>query len=150
MTKPLSPVSTLIPHKGPMRLVDEILSAQPQDSRVKSFIGENHLFLRKDGTLMPEAFAEIIAQSFAACEAQRREWAGLDTEGGGYLTAVREFEIFSKARLNDTLITKVIQKDDFMDTRIVEGEVFCGTEKLARATVYIFMWEGKNPPGVMK
>lgn len=139
-------IRTLVPHQPPMLLVDEILSVDPADSRVKSVIGPNHLFLRADGTLAPEAFCEIIAQSFAACESQRRKLAGLSTEGGGYLANVREFEVFSYARANDGLVTRVEQKDDFMGTRIVSGEVWRGREKLAAGTVYIFMWEGNTPP----
>ncbi len=139
-------IRTLVPHQPPMLLVDEILSVDPADSRVKSVVGPEHLFLRQDGTLAPEAFCEIIAQSFAACEAQRRRLAGLSTEGGGYLANVREFEVFSYARANDELITHVVQKDDFMGTRIVSGEVRRGNETLAAGTVYIFMWEGNTPP----
>ena len=142
-------IGNLIPHQPPMRLVDEILSIKPEDSRVKSTVGDNHLFLRKDGTLAPEVFCEIIAQSYAACESKRRELAGLSTEGGGYLVSVRDFTVFSHARAGEKLITSVLQKDDFMGTRIVSGEVYRGKEKLAQATVYIFMWEGKIPPGAL-
>ena len=142
-------IGNLIPHQPPMRLVEEILSTDAEDSRVKSTIGPDHLFLRADGTLAPEAYCEIIAQSYAACESKRRELAGLSTDGGGYLVSVRDFEVFSYARVGDELVTRVLQKDDFMGTRIVAGEVYRGTEKLAQATVYIFMWEGKNPPGAL-
>lgn len=129
-----------------MLLVDEILSVTEPDARVKSVVRPDHLFLRADGTLAPEALIEIVAQSFAACEAQRRELAGLSTDGGGYMTSVRDFEIFTPVRLGDELVTRVTLKDDFMGTRIVAGEILRGTEKVADGTVYIFMWEGKNPP----
>lgn len=146
MNTSFSPVDTLVPHKKPMLLVDEILCVTEPDARVKSTIGPEHLFLRADGTLAPEALIEIVAQSFAACEAQRRELAGLSTDGGGYMASVRDFEILAPVRQGDELITRVTKKDDFMGTRIVAGEIFRGTEKVAQGTVYIFMWEGKNPP----
>lgn len=146
MNTSFSPVDTLVPHKKPMLLVDEILCVTEPDARVKSVIGPEHLFLRADGTLAPEALIEIVAQSFAACEAQRRELAGLSTDGGGYMASVRDFEILLPVRQRDELITCVTKKDDFMGTRIIAGEIFRGTEKVAQGTVYIFMWEGKNPP----
>lgn len=146
MNTSFSPVDTLVPHKKPMLLVDEILCVTEPDARVKSIIGPEHLFLRADGTLAPEALIEIVAQSFAACEAQRRELAGLSTDGGGYMASVRDFEILLPVRQGDELITRVTKKDDFMGTRIIAGEIFRGTEKVAQGTVYIFMWEGKNPP----
>lgn len=146
MTISFSPVDTLVPHKKPMLLVDEILSVTEPDARVKSVVRPDHLFLRADGTLSPEALIETVAQSFAACEAQRRELAGLSTDGGGYMASVREFEVFLPVRAGDELVTRVTLKDDFMGTRIVAGEVFRGEEKVAEGTVYIFMWEGKNSP----
>ena len=142
----LDNIGTLIPHQAPMRLVNEILSFAAENSRVKTTIGTNFLFLREDGTIAPETFCEIIAQSFAAVESKRREVAGLSTEGGGYLVSVRGFEVFAPAQIGDELITHVTQQDDFLGTHIVRGEVFRGDKKLAQATVYIFMWEGKEPP----
>ena len=129
-----------------MRLVQQILSVEPENSHVKTQVDADFLFLRKDATVAPEAFCEIIAQSFAACESKRRELAGLSTEGGGCLVSVRDFEVFALAKQGDELITKVQQQDDFLGTRIVRGEVFCKGKKLAQAMVYIFMWEGKEPP----
>lgn len=140
------PVDTLVPHKKPMLLVDGVLSVAEPDARVKSVVRPDHLFLRADGTLAPEAFIETVAQSFAACEAQRRRLAGLSTDGGGYMASVRNFEVFLPVRAGDELVTCVTQKDDFMGTRIVAGEVFRGAEKAAAGTVYIFMWEGATPP----
>ncbi len=139
-------IGSLIPHQPPMRLVDEIISVEPADSRVTTVIGPDFLFLREDNTVAPEAFCEIIAQSFAACESKRRELAGLSTEGGGYLVNIRNFTALAHARKGDVLVTRVTQQDDCFGTRIVQGEIFRGEEKLAQATVYIFMWEGKEPP----
>lgn len=141
-----SPVDTLIPHRPPMCLIEEILSLTPQGGTVRSVITDAHLFLREDGTLAPEALCEIVAQSFAACEAQRREQQGLSNEGGGYLVNIRDFSILGTARAGDELQTHLIQCDDFLGTRIVTGEVFCNGQKLAVCTVYIFMWEGAKPP----
>ncbi len=139
-------IGNLIPHQPPMRLVNEIISTKPDNAWVQTQVGDDFLFLRADATVAPEAFCEIIAQSFAVCESKRREEAGLSTEGGGYLVSVRNFEVFALAHQGDVLKTRVEQQDDFLGTRIVKGEVFRQNEKLAQATVYIFMWEGKIPP----
>jgi len=144
--KPFSPLDSLIPHKPPMRLVDAFTEVTDTVGRVTATIGEDHLFLRSDKTLAPEAYCEMIAQCFAACESQRREWKGLSTEGGGYLASVRDFEVLGSAKVGDLLTVSSVQQDDCFGTRIVQGEVFCEGKKLAQGTVYIFMWEGKNPP----
>lgn len=143
---PFASISSLIPHQGPMRLVDEIISIDEQQARVGCLIRPEHLFLRASGTLAPEVFGEIIAQSFAAAKAQKRLWDGLSLDGGGYLVSLREFTVFEPARVGDRLETLVVQQDNFLGTHIVKGQVYRGAEKLAEATVYIFMWEGKTPP----
>ena len=143
---PFASVSSLIPHQGPMRLVDEIVSMDAHQARVSCLVRPNHLFLRASGTLAPEVFGEIIAQSFAAAKAQRRLWEGLSLDGGGYLVSLRDFTVFESAQVGDRLETLVVQQDNFLGTHIVKGQVYRGAEKLAEATVYIFMWEGKTPP----
>lgn len=143
-------ISSLIPHKPPMLLIDEVVCFTPENSVVKSCITPNNLFLRKDGSLAPEVFCEIIAQSFAVCESKRRKEQNLSIDGGGYLVSVRDFECYKGVHVGDELFTKVLLKDDFMGTRIVEGTVFCKDVLVAKATVYIFMWEGSIPPQGLK
>ena len=139
---------TLIPHRPPMLLVDEIVSLTAQAGQSKTHIGADFLFLRADGTVAPEAFCEIIAQSYGVCEGQRRLDAGLSLDGGGYLVSVRDFEVFALARVGDELCTHTQQLDDCFGTRIVQGTVWRGSEKLAQATVYIFMFAGQAPAEV--
>lgn len=139
-------VTTLIPHRSAMLLVDKLLQVEEKKGKVQAVIGQNHLFLRKDGTLAPEVYCELIAQSFGACEAFRRIQNGLSVEGGGYLASVRDVQVFAPARAGDELIICSEKTDECFNTYIVQGEIFCRETKLARATVYLFMWQGKEPP----
>lgn len=145
MKHAFSSVAELIPHQPPMRLVDEILCVEENEGQARAYVRPDHLFLRGDGTLAPEAFCELIAQGFAACEAQRRVWRGETIDGGGYLANVRDVTVVDYAHVGDTLTIVTSQADDCFGTRIVKGRVQRGTQVLAQGTVYIFMWEGTTP-----
>lgn len=139
-------ISTLIPHRPPMLLISRILDVQEKTGSAQAPIDKDHLFLREDGTLLPETCCELIAQGFGACEAYRRIQKGLTVEGGGYLSNLRDLEIFAPAHCGDVLTVKTEKTDECFSTYIVRGEIFCKESKLARATVYIYMWQGKEPP----
>lgn len=139
-------ISTLIPHRSSMLLVDKLLHVEEKKGKAQAIVGKNHLFLREDGTLAPEVYCELIAQSFGACEAFRRLQKGLSVEGGGYLASVRDVKVFETARVNDELTVHTEIVDACFNTYIVRGEVFCKEKKLAQATVYLFMWQGKELP----
>lgn len=136
-------VTSLLPHRPPMLLVDEVLSVEEKTGTARASVGPEHLFLRADGTVLPEVFCELIAQGFGVCEACRRLEKGLTLDGGGYLASLRDVEIFAPARLGDELVIRTEKTDECFGTYIVRGAVLCRGQKLAQATVYIFMWTGK-------
>ncbi len=146
LKKPYPAVTTLLPHRPPMLLVDEVISVEEKIGQARAVVSAKHLFLRADGTLAPETCAELVAQGFGVCEACRRLSKGLTIEGGGYLANIRDLVCFSPAREGDELIICTEKIDECFDTYIVQGEILRGEEKLAQCTVYIFMWQGQTPP----
>jgi len=141
------PVTSLIPHKPPMLFIEAITGIDGVKGTAKTTLKADHLFMRSDGTLAPEAFCEIIAQGYAVCEAYRREQQGLTNDGGGYVANVRDTQFFAAAHAGDELEVRTEQIDDCFETRIVKGEVWCAETLLARSTIYIFLWHG-SPVGV--
>ena len=139
------PVTSLIPHRPPMLLVSRVLDVQEKTGSAEAIIDKDHLFLRKDGTLLPETCCELIAQGFGVCEAYRRTQKGLTIEGGGYLANVRDMEYFAPVRVGDRLTIRTQKTDECFGMHIVYGEIFRNGDKLAQATVYIFLWQGEAP-----
>jgi len=138
-------VISLIPHRAPMLLVSRVADVQEKTGSAEAVVGEDHLFLRANGTLAPEVCCELIAQGFGVCEAVRRLQKGLTINGGGYLSNMRDMEVFAPAHAGDVLTIQTEKQDECFGTYIVRGEVFCQARKLAQATVYIFMFEGEPP-----
>ena len=148
MPCPFPEVQTLLPHRPPMLLVEQVLSVEEKTGRARAVVGKNHLFLRADGTLAPEVCCELLAQGFGACEACRRLEKGLSLNGGGYLASMREVEVLQPVSAGDELTICSEKTDECFNTYIVRGEICRGQTVVAKATVYIFMFEGKEPPQV--
>lgn len=146
MVQTYPPVDSLLPHRPPMLWVEQILDVQGSVGIVRALVKAEHLFLRQDGALAPEAYCELIAQGFGACEAYRRIKQGLSINGGGYLVSVRDMQCLALARAGDELTVCTEKTDECFDTYIVQGQVFRQEEKLAQAVVYVYMWQGKEPP----
>jgi predicted hotdog family 3-hydroxylacyl-ACP dehydratase len=83
-------MESLLPHRGPMLLVDRVLFDDGETTRVAATIRGDGLFVR-DGRLPAWAGIELMAQAIGA-------WAGLRRrEGGeairlGFLLGTRRFE----------------------------------------------------------
>lgn len=138
-------VSSLIPHRPPMLLVDQILDVGETSGVATATIAPDHLFLRVDGTLAPETYCELIAQGFGVCESFRRVQKGLTIDGGGFLASMREMQFLAPARAGDELRIKTTKVDECFDTYIVRGEVYRQDTLLAQGTIYIFIWRGEIP-----
>ncbi len=139
-------VTSLIPHRSPMLLVERVLDVQEKTGVARAVVGKEHLFLREDGTLAPEVHCELIAQGFGVCEGYRRTQKGLSMNGGGFLSSLREVQLFAPVYAGDELTVYTEKTDTCFDTHIVRGEVWRGSEKLAQAVVYVFVWQGEEPP----
>ena len=134
-------IRSLLPHRRSMLLVERLVDVQEKTATAETTAQQARLFLREDGTLSPELCCELIAQGFGACEAYRRIQKGLSIDGGGYLSNIRDMEVFAPAHQTDILTIRTEKTDECFNTYIVRGEIYCRERKLAQATVYIFMWQ---------
>jgi len=136
-------VSRFIPQQPPMQVVDKLNSIGERTANVSVTISNDMLFVRDDGTLDETAYIELIAQSIAA-------HAGFKQSGGnaqavdGFLLGAKNLEIFSTARIGDTLEISVFKYARFGDFGIFKGQVFRGQELLAQGEVKV--WENKKKP----
>lgn len=142
-------VETLLPHRPPMLLVERILDVEEKTGLAQAQIPSDHLFLRKDGTLSPEAYCELIAQGFGVCESWRRVQKGLTIDGGGFLASLRDVQFFAPAHMGDILTIRTEKTEECFDTHIVSGEIFCRDKKLAQATIYIYIWRNETSSTIL-
>jgi predicted hotdog family 3-hydroxylacyl-ACP dehydratase len=111
-------------HKRPMLLVDKLLNETETTGRTFFAIKPDCIFLDKNGVLMPSAFVEIAAQSFAATDIFQKKMK-FKKHSNGFLTAARDFIFFQEARVYDEIICDVIQMDTFEKLHLLSAELKC-------------------------
>jgi radical SAM protein with 4Fe4S-binding SPASM domain len=133
----------VVPHKPPMLLVDSLLEVRERASLSEMTVRDDMIFVGDDGYLDDAAFPEIISQAIAAQEGFRK-LGSRDPELEGFLLGVKKLEIFSRARVGDTLRISVFKAARYGDFGIIEGEVFRGDELIARGELKVWQKSGEE------
>ncbi|MEM9191874.1 MAG: hypothetical protein AAGF12_22065 [Myxococcota bacterium] len=94
-----------IPHRGPMLLLDEVISASEEQIETQVTIGKDFILLDDDGLVPPLSAIEFFAQSAAALMVFRAAGGQVPFATGALLGA-RKLEVAgSPYRVGDTLRT---------------------------------------------
>ncbi|WP_297670610.1 3-hydroxyacyl-ACP dehydratase [uncultured Desulfovibrio sp.] len=132
----------LLPHRAPMLLLDELLEWSPEGARAAVRVREGNPFLRPDGTLERAAFAEMLAQCFAAGAGACLRHTGGTAPGVGYLAALRDVELLADARVGQKLTVATRVTARLGGVIAAEGDVCAGDLVLARGAFKVFIPEG--------
>lgn len=148
MNKPLllpADASALVPHAGPMCMVDRVTSVEKDRAVVTACLPVDGLLVSQvDGFLEPVIFAELVAQSYAAFRGYELQALGLQPRAG-YLVAIRQLDVFGLARAGERLSIAVITVGELEGFAVIAGEVRHGDELLAKAKLKVFIPEGDLP-----
>ncbi len=135
----------LMPHQRPMRLIDTVLSVEPDGSGMaEAGIRADNIFLDQDGALLPEALVELMAQAFAAVsgssdlQAGRPGWTG-------YLVGVKKVTFPTpqpdqpSVSVGDRLTVGVRPTGEFAGFVIIDAEVRRQDALLAQGELKIWI-----------
>jgi len=135
------PIEQLIPHRMPMRLIDEIISEQDGRVRARHTIGEDHLFLVEGKGVPVYAAFEIMAQAICAHDGLNR-WRAGKPPTLGFLLGCRRYDArrdFLQA--GETVIVESLQllegETASFEARVLDAE----DNPIAIATVNVFQPE---------
>jgi len=131
------PAEELIPQKGPMRLIDELVRVGERSGEASVTVSDDMPFVRGNGALDEIALFEMMAQSIAALNGFKR-WGGSGSSSQGYLVGARNFEILEPARAGDTLHVSFHKEARFGNFGILEGTVSRNGAVLARGEIKIW------------
>ncbi len=124
-----------LPHAYPFRFVETILEPRNDDfsrGAVRVAVSANSRAAAGEGWQSPLLLAEAIAQSALLLE-------GADPQIGrtGFLAGIDAFEVSRAPRAGETLEVRVRLAARFGPVVKFDGEVFCGTESLARGSILV-------------
>ncbi len=141
MTEVHIDIEELVPHRPPMRLVDELCEVKGDTAVTRSVVTENWPMC-ENGRVDVILMIEIIAQSVSAMTG----WQQLDEDehgGRGLLVGIKKAEFFAEyVDVSACLNTRVELCIKTGNYRVFEGEVKEGSRVVARATLQAYRPEG--------
>ena len=140
-TDSLQPLTALMPHRAPMLLLSRLVSFTSEEARATATVLEDNPFLRPDGKLERVAYAEIMAQCFAAGAGASLLATGGSCAGWGYLAALRDVTIHAEAQVGQHLDVQVRISARLGEIAVVDGEIHADGQVLATGQFKIFMPE---------
>lgn len=135
------PLTAFVPHRAPMLLLSELESFSSEEARATAAVRDDNPFLRPDGKLERVAYAEIMAQCFAAGAGANLLAAGGACAGWGYLAALRDVTVHADAHVGQRLDVLVRVSARLGEIAVVDGEVHAEGQLLATGQFKIFMPE---------
>lgn len=141
-------LDAVLPHKKPMRLLTRLISASGDGMAMEAtglaVVDGGNPFLSEDGTLEPEALAEIMAQCFAAGAGSLK--AGAKRNAWGYLAGMRRVRIRDTARAGDILRVSVRVVLQMGELTVVEGKITNNGTEIASGEFKIFIPIAEEDP----
>lgn len=129
--------SLLVPHKPPMLLIDRLVEMKERASVSEMTVKADSIFVNGTGALDEASYPEIISQAIAAQEGFRKLGCR-EAQPEGFLLGVKKLEVLGTAGIGDTLRISVVKTAKYGDFGIVNGEVYRGSELIARGEVKVF------------
>lgn len=138
------PMRELIPHEGPMVLLDELLDWEPGRARCRITIRPEMRFV-SDGTVDTIVSLEYMGQAVAASCGYQAFRGGNDIRVGMIIGCRRMDVEVPELRVGDELMVEVREVRAQEEISVYECEVLRGSEPVASAQLTLY--HAEKPPG---
>lgn len=132
------PAEAFIPHRRPMRLVDNLISCSGTAGVVESNVSADCILIDAAGFLDGAAVVELLAQGYAVIKGYDDTLNGRDISEG-YLVGVRKMRITGRAHAGDRLLINIRTVGSFEGFAVAEGEVMRGNETIASGSIKLWI-----------
>ncbi len=129
----------LLPHRGRMLLVGEVLAVDSGSARALFFVDKSWP-MADDHGVHPLIMVELAAQTAGVCNGwDRIRTKGLDSKQMGWLVAIKKAEFFIDALPLGSMVTGMAKNTySFENLREVACELFMADRLIGRATLQLF------------
>ncbi len=131
-------IETLLPHRSPMRWIDELVEFTDTTAVSSACFSADH-FAVADGAVLETALVECVAQTVAAAQGARAKAGGPSgPPAGGMLAAVSGFRVTSRPPCDQTLRIEVCEVKRFGPMLLVAGTVTCAGQVVASGELTLY------------
>jgi predicted hotdog family 3-hydroxylacyl-ACP dehydratase len=118
-------IESLIPHRAPMRWIEELVEWTDTTAVATAFFGAEH-FAVANGFVLETALVECVAQTAAAALGQRARAAdSIGPVNNGMLVAVTNFRIESRPPAEKTLRIEVSERKRLGPMLMISSVITC-------------------------
>ena len=139
MENRITDIQTLLPHRAPMLMVDEILEINENFISTKFRINSDNIFL-DENKFCESGLTEHCAQTSATILGN-----SLSAENGkpmiGFIASIKKIEIFDLPDVGETIISKAELISKYENICQVKCETFLGEKLLLQAEISMFVQE---------
>jgi predicted hotdog family 3-hydroxylacyl-ACP dehydratase len=128
----------LIPHRLPMRLVEQLLEIDGKNGVVAAKIGADCPLVDSHGKFEEVALVELIAQSYASLKGylDRLEQRPVRQ---GFFVGIKKMDWFRAVQVQEELLIKVRTLAELGDFAVAEGEVWQQEALVARGEIKVWI-----------
>lgn len=145
LTLPMA-AEDLIPHRGPMLLVDRLVFHREPEARVEAVVRDDTPLVDEKGTLDGTALLEFMAQGCAAARGYQDLSADAPVKKG-FLVGVRRFQVKGSTRAGDRLQIDLATVGTLEGFSIVDALVTRDGEVIATGTLKLWIMDKGSLPG---
>jgi predicted hotdog family 3-hydroxylacyl-ACP dehydratase len=127
----------LIPQAPPFVMVGQLLYTDETISRSSFIIAADNCMVA-GGLFIEGGLLENMAQTAAARVGYQAQLENKPVTGG-YIGAVKDFEIFFLPRVGDELLTEIKIENHFFNVSVIACSVWCHNELAARCEMKVFL-----------
>jgi predicted hotdog family 3-hydroxylacyl-ACP dehydratase len=131
-------IEELIPHRAPMRWVEELVECSDTTATVTTRFTAGH-FAMTNGAVTETALVECVAQTVAAALGQRMRAGGKSGAANqGMLAAVSNFKILSLPPLDKTVTIAVREVKRLGPMLMISANISCEGQTLATGELSLY------------
>ncbi len=135
------PAQLLVPHRPPMLLIRRLLERHGDMAVTDAVVPTEGIFLDPQAGLLPEYFAELIAQSIAAINGFDARQEGRSPLNG-FLVGIDNFSWIDRALPGETMRVELNRTFEFGAVTIMHGLVRAPMGQIAHGEIRV--WEDKS------
>lgn len=128
-------ITTLLPQRPPILMVDELLSQDEVKTTTRFEVLDSNLFIRK-GEMQEGGIIENIAQSAAARAGYYYQQQNV-TPPLGFIGAISKVKINRYPKVGEVLNTLIEMKSEVFNITLIKGTTFINDEQIAECEMKI-------------
>jgi len=128
----------LIPHRLPMRLVDQLLEIDGKNGVVAAQVAAECPLVDTSGNLEDVALVELIAQGFATLKGYLDQLEEKPVRQG-FLVGIKKLDWFGTVSVGEQLLIKIRTLAELDNFAVAEGDVWCGEKLIACGEIKVWI-----------